>query len=160
MLMNQTIASTTTYLILALLATWLSVVTYLFIRAQSGWREITKGIVKKDLKTILTHLDAAIKSTRVEVSSLQKEVQLLHQDGKSHYQKLGCVRFNPFLDTGGNQSFSLCLLDDHNNGIVITSLHSRDATRLYVKEITRGSSDGRELSREEQQAVKEALKRK
>ena len=53
-------------------------------------------------------------------------------------QRIGLVRFNPFEDTGGNQSFALALLDAHGNGLVVSSLHSRTGTRVYGKAITGG----------------------
>lgn len=68
----------------------------------------------------------------------------------------GLIKFNAFNDTGGEQSFALCLLDESKNGIVLTSLHGRDATRFYVKEISDGKSD-QELSAEEKKAINKAL---
>ena len=73
---------------------------------------------------------------------------------KSHIQKVGFVRFNPFPQTGGDQSFSLSLLDENDNGFVLSSLHSRDTTRFYAKTIKNGQGDGYELSKEEKKAIK------
>jgi hypothetical protein len=70
-------------------------------------------------------------------------------------QHVGLVRFNPFDDTGGNQSFALALLDANADGIVLSSLHSRAATRVYVKAILGGKSDGT-LSAEEIAALRDA----
>ena len=67
----------------------------------------------------------------------------------------GLIKFNAFDDTGGGQSFALCLLDEKKNGIVLTSLHGRDTTRFYVKEISDGKSD-QELSAEEKKALHKA----
>lgn len=63
--------------------------------------------------------------------------------------KLHLQRFNPFEKVGGDQSFILCLLDNTNSGVIITSLHSREATRVYAKTITKGDTDSSKLSREE-----------
>lgn len=68
---------------------------------------------------------------------------------------LGLVRFDAFEDAGGSQSFALALIDDDGDGIVLTSLHSRQATRLYVKSIRRGVADA-PLSGEEVQAMRNA----
>lgn len=62
------------------------------------------------------------------------------------------VRFNPFGDTGGNQSFVLCLMDEKKNGILLTSLHSRTGSRMYAKLVNAGHGET-ELSREERQAL-------
>jgi hypothetical protein len=73
-------------------------------------------------------------------------------------QKISIVRFNPFGDTGGDQSFSLAVLDAHNSGYVLTSIHGRQGTRSYVKPIDYGKSKYA-LSEEEKQAVTQAAKR-
>lgn len=68
---------------------------------------------------------------------------------------IGLVRFDAFDDAGGAQSFTLALIDDDGDGIVLTSLHSRQTTRVYVKRIRRGVADA-PLSVEETQAMKNA----
>lgn len=70
---------------------------------------------------------------------------------------IGLVKFNPFSDTGGEQSFVVSLLDRHGSGILITSLHGRGITRLYAKKVTGGHCD-QELSAEEKQALTQTLK--
>jgi hypothetical protein len=69
---------------------------------------------------------------------------------------VGLVRFNPFEDTGGNQSFALALLDGRGDGFVVSSLHARAGTRVYAKAVTDGRSDGA-LSEEESDALRRAL---
>jgi hypothetical protein len=73
-------------------------------------------------------------------------------------QKISIVRFNPFGDTGGDQSFSLAVLDAHNSGYALTSIHGRQGTRVYIKPIDYGKSKY-SLSEEEQQAISQAIKR-
>ncbi|HKZ90518.1 MAG TPA: DUF4446 family protein [Candidatus Limnocylindrales bacterium] len=68
---------------------------------------------------------------------------------------VGLVRFDAFQDTGGAQSFALALIDDDGDGIVLTSLHSRQSTRLYVKGVRRGVADS-PLSGEEVRAMQNA----
>ena len=67
--------------------------------------------------------------------------------------KINLVRFNPFDDLGGDQSFILCLLDNTNSGAIITSLHNRDSTRVYAKAIKNGVSDNLALSKDETKAL-------
>lgn len=67
--------------------------------------------------------------------------------------KMQMVRFNPFNDVGGDQSFILCLLDKTNTGVIITSLHTRDSTRVYAKAIKNGSCESQSLSKEETKAL-------
>ncbi len=92
------------------------------------------------------------------VDKIIKQLNKVEKDGHFHIQKVGLVRFNPFADTGGDQSFTLALLSGKDSGFVISSLHSRDSTRLYAKPIKKGKASGYELSTEEEQAIKRAKK--
>jgi len=70
-------------------------------------------------------------------------------------QGVGIVRYSAFEDTGGDQSFSLALVDGEGNGIVLSALYGRDATRVYGKPIE-GWRSPRSLTGEEQQALTRA----
>ena len=71
-------------------------------------------------------------------------------------QKVGVVRFNPFTETGSDQSFSVALLDPDDNGLTISGLFVREGTRLYVKPVSAGSSKY-PLTKEEKQAIDAAI---
>ncbi|HRY82443.1 MAG TPA: DUF4446 family protein [Candidatus Moranbacteria bacterium] len=73
------------------------------------------------------------------------------------FHKLGLVRFNPFKDVGGDQSFSLALLNGKNNGLTISSLFTREGARIYSKSITGGKSEKHPLTEEEKEAIKIAM---
>jgi hypothetical protein len=75
---------------------------------------------------------------------------------KKAVQKTGLVRYNPFEDTGGNQSFAVALLDANGDGVVISSLHARQNTRVYAKAIAGGRSEAA-LSDEESEALRNAM---
>jgi hypothetical protein len=98
---------------------------------------------------------AANKKNSVEIEQIKKEIDKLNDQGKYHVQKIGLVRFNPFREIGGDHSFSLSILDSKNTGIVITGLHTRERTRVYVKAVKNGKSDV-ELSEEEKKAITKA----
>ena len=71
-------------------------------------------------------------------------------------QKVGVVRYNPFADTGGDQSLAIALLDSEGSGVVVSSLHSRTDTRVFAKAVQSGRSRY-PLSDEEQDAIRKAL---
>ncbi len=71
-------------------------------------------------------------------------------------QHIGLVRFNPFEDTGSDQSFAIALLDGQRDGIVISSLHGRANTRVFAKPVENGASP-HALSDEEEQAIRIAV---
>ncbi len=133
---------------------WLAFLTVIFYNLYSHYQKLTKGITKKDLKSILEDLLKKFEKELVRVDELVKETQKIQSENGYNIQKMGLVRFNPFSETGGNQSFSLALLDGEDSGLVITSLHSREMTRIYAKPVKKQKADGFELSAEEKQAIK------
>jgi uncharacterized membrane protein YccC len=91
---------------------------------------------------------------RVEaLNRLHRELETLTQ---KTIQKVAVVRFNPFADTGGDQSFAIALLDAEGNGLVLSSLHGRADTRIFAKQVQGGRSK-HALSDEEQDAIRKAL---
>jgi len=91
---------------------------------------------------------------RVEaLNRLHHELQGLSQRS---IQKVGVIRFNPFADTGGDQSFAVALLDAEGSGAVLPSLHGRADTRIFAKSVQAGRSK-HALSDEEQDAIRKAL---
>jgi hypothetical protein len=91
---------------------------------------------------------------RVEaLNRLHHELEALLQHS---IQKVGVIRFNPFADTGGDQSFAVALLDAQGNGVVLSSLHGRADTRIFAKQVQAGRSK-HALSDEEQDAIRKAL---
>jgi hypothetical protein len=91
-----------------------------------------------------------------ELDELSARSAVIEAAGRHAIQRVGLVRFNPFEDTGGNQSFALALMDAAGNGFVVSSLHARTGTRVYAKAISDGRSDGA-LSQEETDALRLAL---
>jgi hypothetical protein len=88
-------------------------------------------------------------------AELEKEIVKLKTETQFFFKKVGFIRYNPFDNLGGDQSFSLALLDSNDNGFVITSLFSREGNRVYAKTIKSGQS-GYSLSGEEKQALEKA----
>ncbi len=149
------------YLICAVLFVWSLVLTVLLFKLHTHYRNLTNGVSKKDLISSLNHLIALSDSNSESINKLQESLKSEIEQNKDHFQKLGFVRFNPFTDTGGDQSFSMCLLDENNNGFVISSLHSRENTRLYAKSLQSGKPEGEVvLSKEELAVIKRALSNK
>lgn len=91
-----------------------------------------------------------------DLAALTARTTALETAGRKAFQRVGLVRYNPFEETGGNQSFALALLDAAGDGWVLSSLHARSGTRVYAKGITAGRSDAG-LSDEETAAIKQAM---
>jgi len=145
-------------IISAVLFVWLVIVTFLLVRILRVFSKLTSGVSKKDLKVLLEEILGKINHQGELTLDLQKKIEQLKTEGYGHFQKVGIIRYNPFSDTGGNQSFVLSLLDNKNSGFVITSLHSRESTRVFAKPVKEGHEAGYEFSKEEIQAILTAQK--
>ncbi|MGA2417916.1 MAG: DUF4446 family protein [Candidatus Staskawiczbacteria bacterium] len=121
-------------------------------------RLLEKGKIKsfKDIflsqKEKNSDLEEKIKESFLKIKNLENICERT-------IQKTGIVRFNPFNEMGGNQSFVIALLDDKNNGFVISSLFVKEGNRVYAKAIREGKSDYL-LSKEEVEAINRAVNAK
>jgi len=117
---------------------------------------LTRGESGGNLERILgVHLDRVNRVAK-ELDELSARSAVLEGAGRRMFQRVALVRYNPFEETGGNQSFALALLDAQGDGFVITSLHARAGTRVYAKNVSAGKSESA-LSEEESEAVRQAL---
>lgn len=107
--------------------------------------------------TLASHLDR-VEQVDQRLSRLTEDYEKLSVAASLASQKISIVRYNPFGDTGGDQSFSLAVLDAHDSGYVLSSIHGRQGTRVYVKPIDLGKSKYT-LAAEEKQAFTQAAKR-
>ncbi|HET6697777.1 MAG TPA: DUF4446 family protein [Nocardioidaceae bacterium] len=88
-----------------------------------------------------------------DVAGLRGEVQALRLEAAEALRHLAVVRYDAFGDMGGHLSWSLALLDDGGNGVVLTSIHGRSDARTYAKNVAAWSCD-QALSPEEEEAIK------
>jgi hypothetical protein len=113
------------------------------------------GGVEGDLEAVLTEHIETVHAVARDLDELTARTAVMEAAARHHFSKQGLVRFSPFQDTGGDQSFALALLDESDNGIVMSSLHSRTGTRIYAKAVSAGKTSA-SLSDEETQAIEEA----
>lgn len=123
------------------------------------YRKLTKGVDLGDIKKVLEKILSRGDLNTKNIEELTKRLSVMDEKDKHHIQKVGLVRFNPFSELGGDHSFCLAILDDRDTGVVITGLHTRDRTRIYMKDIKNGKSSF-DLSTEEKKAVANAEKGK
>jgi hypothetical protein len=125
-------------------------------RAVRAYRELVRGTDGSSLhERLVGSAEQAVRATE-RVGQMEAMHGVLDARSRRSLQHIGLVRFNPFEDTGSDQSFAIALLDDARDGIVISSLHGRANTRIFAKPVTNGGS-GHNLSDEETQAIRVAL---
>ena len=93
-----------------------------------------------------------------KLEEIEPRLRITEGLSKVSVQKVGFLRFNPFQDTGGDNSFAIALLDRDNNGVLVSSLYTRGGVRVYGKSVAKGKSK-QPLSEEEQKVLEEAVGR-
>ena len=141
---------------IVLIVLWLVGLTLFLVRFVKSFRVFTKGVAKKDLTSVLEKLYTELAVSQKKLVELEERTAKQENEAAFKLQKLGLLRFNPFADTGGEQSFVVSLLDYNNSGMVLSSLQGRTGTRWYVKQVKKGKGVEFDLSKEEQEAVKKA----
>jgi hypothetical protein len=153
MVLNGT---TMAWTIFVVVFAWIGGLTFVLFRMVRHYNKLTETTTKTGLKEILETILQTQKGLQGETRDLYKAFDELKQDARLHIQRVGLIRFNPFSDTGGSQSFTLTLLDGHDNGLVMTSLYARTGHRWYIKEVVSGKGKELALSKEEQAAIAQA----
>ena len=151
-------------LILAIAALAVAVVTAgLVLRGQRQPTELSPGGARAaELERHVTQLVQRMDAVEADVDAQRHGSEAAPRvtasplpRGTAAISRIGLIRFDAFEDAGGAQSFALALVDDDGDGIVLSSLHSRPTTRVYVKAIRRGVADA-PLSGEEARALQDA----
>lgn len=138
---------------------WLGILTGWILYREVQLRRFFDKSNHSDVRRLLEDLFKNLESTNRLVGEFKQTLEYVQKKDLRHIQKIGLVRFNPFRDAGGNQSFALSLLNEENSGIIITGLHARETTRVYIKDVHKGISK-HELSQEEQNALNQAVEMK
>lgn len=118
-----------------------------------------KGKKGADLEAVILRHDQEIDCIDKEIEEISRLSEDIRRLALSGIHRIGVVRFNPFQDTGGNQSFSIALLDGSNSGFVISSLLSREGGRVYAKPVLSGEAKDYPFTTEEKRAIELAEKR-
>ena len=117
---------------------------------------LTRGADGGSLEAVLAANMSKVDAVARELADLAARTAVIEVAQRRAFQRAGLIRYNPFEETGGNQSFALALLDAQGSGWVLSSLHARSGTRVYAKAITAGRADSA-LSDEESAAIRQAM---
>lgn len=108
--------------------------------------------IEEDLETFMYRVEKVEKQN----GELNEFVRTLDNDLMKCIQKIGIVRYNAFKDTGSDLSFTLALLDEKDNGVVLNGIYSREMSNIYAKPVEKGESKYT-LSEEEREAISKAM---
>ena len=134
---------------------WLAILQVRASRMIRRYQQLVGGVSAGNLEQIMSMHVGRINQHERQIGELNHGLDALDRTLQTAIQRVGLVRFNPFDDVGGDQSFAIALLDQRGNGVVFSSLHHRSETRVYAKPIEGGRSSYT-LSDEEAQALAQA----
>lgn len=135
-----------------LLLIWNIILSVKVGKVKKQFRRLVKGTSEENLEEILNGLFARMEEMNQAHGEIKEEIQGLTNSFMTVKGRMGLVRFTAFDQHGSDLSFSLALIDDQNNGVVLTSLFGRDDSRIYAKPIENGQSIYN-LTEEEKKAI-------
>jgi len=153
----ETLLSDTTLSLIFGLALLVLVLIILVIRLQFKLRRFLSGKDGKSLEGDIVSVQKDLQATAKEQSEIRDYLRKVEKRLRRSVQGVGTVRFNPFKGTGsgGNQSFATAFLSEEGDGVVISSLYSRERVSIFSKPIKKSASEY-ELSKEEREAISQA----
>ena len=125
-------------------------------KLESKYRRLMRGTNNKNLEeAIVAHLDKIDNANDI-ANECNKRIDYIDSKVKGCLQKVAVVRYKAFEDVGSDLSFSISLLNENNDGVILTGIFGRNESTCYAKPVDKGISRY-DLSDEEQQALKEAM---
>lgn len=104
------------------------------------YEKLSKNMEGKNLEEIIDHYYEKVDKIDMEANKIQGKIEWMEEKILRSIQKLGFVRYNAFEEMGGELSFSMALLDEENNGLILTSIYNRNNNVVYGKPVKRGKS--------------------
>ncbi len=152
--MISTLISNPIFPIVIVLAVITVVLLIMVIMMQLKLRRFLIGIDSKNIQDSLTSVGSDLKELEQFRTEMEAYLNSVESRLKKSVQSVHTVRFNPFQGqgAGGNQSFATAFLNEHGDGVIVSSLYGRDHVSVYAKPIKNHLSE-HELSGEEKEAL-------
>lgn len=125
------------------------------IKNEIRMKKLMAGKGAKDLEGVMTNLIKDLENLRKSKTKMESDINLMDSRVKKSIQGLATVRFNPFKDSGGNQSFAIAMLNEEGDGVVLSSLYSRERMSVFAKPVQKNVPQY-DLTGEEAEALKNA----
>lgn len=117
---------------------------------------LTRGKDTETMEDIILNFFERIESLEQAKERMEQDIENIQKNLKITYQKMGLVKYDAFREMSGALSYSLALLDKDNNGVLISSMYSREGCYTYAKDVVNGKC-ALNLSEEEEEALKQAV---
>ena len=143
--------------IIFLMVTLLAIIigTIWIIKTEKRLKRFFVGKKAKDLEDTIINLEEEITKLKKAKENAEKEIKEINTKLKKSIRGLETIRFNPFPDQGSNQSFAIGMLNEEGDGVILSSLYSRERMSVFAKPIKNGKSEY-ELTEEEKKSLEKA----
>ncbi|MCR8636766.1 DUF4446 family protein [Paenibacillus radicis (ex Xue et al. 2023)] len=128
-------------------------------KLRKNYMSMLNGDASLNVESALIGLQEKVASSNAEVDGVKQQIQLITQQMKTMKSKIGIYRYNAFAESGSDLSFSLAILDENVDGVVVSGIHNREETYVYAKPLTKGQSQY-PLSPEEKEAINRCVSTK
>ncbi len=135
---------------------WLIFLTLVFFKLRNHYYRLISRTKKTNLDDILDLILQQNKKNQLEIEVIKKKLLEEIDNSKSHLQKIGLVRFNPFERSGSDQSFVISFLDQENNGIILNFIYTKEGLRVYTKKVEKGKGKEYPLTEEEKKVIEKS----
>jgi predicted Holliday junction resolvase-like endonuclease len=125
------------------------------IRTEKRLKRFFSGRKGKDLEENILTLEENILKLKSAKENIEKELEEINKKLKKSIRGLETIRYNPFPDQGSNQSFAVSMVNEDGDGVVFSSLYSRERMSIFAKPIKNGKSEY-ELTAEEKEVLKKS----
>jgi hypothetical protein len=143
-------------ILIVLLFVWVGLISYNLGLIRRSQRILTRGMSDNTLQEILAQHFVRVDGLEDRIANSERNIDTLHDIQLGAIQRIGMIRYDAFNDMGGELSFALALLNEHGDGIVISTITGRQDNRTYAKQV-RGGRPVIQPSAEETTAIKQAM---
>jgi len=137
---------------------WLAILSFLIWQQSKFVVSLFPKGGERDIRRKFEEVLKAVTDYKRELVKTEERLSQLENQGLAHIQRVELLRYNPYQDTGGDQSFSMAMLDNQGTGFIITSLHARSGTRVFAKPVLAGKAYKYQFSKEEEMVIEKAMK--
>ena len=127
------------------------------ISIELRFKKFFAGTKARNLEEMIVLVGKKLNEIEEKQEKIDKDQEVINSRLNKSIRNIETIRFNPFIDGGGNQSFAIALMNDEKNGVIISSLYARDRMSIFAKPIVDGKS-AFELSSEEKDVLEKAIK--
>ncbi len=145
----------TTSILIYIISSVVLLVLFWIVFTEYRFRKFFAGTKAKNLEEVMIKLGEQMREIQEAEDKIKNHLIVVDQRLNKSIRSIETIRFNPFLDAGGNQSFAISFLNDEGDGVIMSSLYARDRMSIFAKPIVKGKSEF-ELSEEEKEVLEKS----